>query len=132
MDEKWLVQYESAIEHIWHAAASTEQENDAKIKNEWKKKLKKQNVLDYARAHGLIKEEQPNKKAKLNKEMIIKVCKEGQWYDPAWKHYTHSGSYSAVQCDGCGKENLMAAYGWNIFDVCQDCAHKHQRTCVIL
>ena len=75
MDEKWLVQYESAIEHIWHAAASTEQENDAKIKNEWKKKLKKQNVLDYARAHGLIKEEQPNKKAKLNKEMIIKYAK---------------------------------------------------------
>ena len=50
---------------------------------------------------------------------MIKIYKEGKYYNPASKHYEKT--LTNVVCDRCYRNNLDMSIGWNSYDLCLDC-----------
>jgi hypothetical protein len=54
----------------------------------------------------------------ISKDTMIKICKYGTYYNPAYNHY---GSETNVMCDRCRKDNLDICVGWQSHDLCLPC-----------
>lgn len=54
-------------------------------------------------------------------DLFVKICKNGRYYYPSFKHYTHLG-HVTVQCDRCNRENIHSCIGFEGYDLCLRCA----------
>jgi hypothetical protein len=54
----------------------------------------------------------------IDQEIMISICKNGTYYNPANKHYNSTGN---VMCDRCQSDPLVASIGWNNYDLCLKC-----------
>jgi len=46
------------------------------------------------------------------------ICKNGTYYNPAWKHYNMETN---VVCDKCFRDNLVMCIGYKEYDLCLNC-----------
>lgn len=54
----------------------------------------------------------------ITKEIMLKICNYGTYFNPANKHYKTTAS---VVCDRCFTNNLTSCIGWQTFDLCLTC-----------
>ena len=56
----------------------------------------------------------------MDSKMCIAVYKNGQYYNPALKHYNNKPGVVVI-CDNCKDTNLKTSIGWLEFDLCLSC-----------
>jgi hypothetical protein len=56
----------------------------------------------------------------VNKELMLKICKHGEYYNPANQHYDNK----SVSCDRCFKKNIKVYIGYEKYDLCFSCVES--------
>lgn len=67
----------------------------------------------------------------LDNDIIEKIYKSGQYYNPAVSHYWEQGylitDTTSINCDKCHRISLDVCIGWEDFDLCLKCMAKISR-----
>ncbi len=58
----------------------------------------------------------------IDSSLMKKICQNGTYYIPAWKHYNNK--QANVVCDRCKRTKLSACIGYDSYDICLACADK--------
>jgi len=60
-------------------------------------------------------------KLPIDKSTMLKICKNGIYYNPASNHYD---GVTNVMCDKCYRDNLNISIGWQSMDLCLSCVDE--------